>query len=433
MATLAALVGAGLLVQSALKERRAHLAVWSAALVLMGLGLAGMALGSFAGFSGPAFRLSAVTAGLLAPLCTAVGLIELAAKPVQVRFAARLVGVSYGLVALVVLLLDPLSTKKQDSGLPNPGDAYGPLPGTLLTGATVLTVLALIAGVATTVVRTQKRDKAAYPLMLPAALATVAGMINVIAVGWLPGLLKIVGLAAAAGLIFFAASKTTAESADSDEDDRHDEAGSTAPRGATGPHDYGSADQEAEDEMAFDPPHRPQQPPRNTQGMRRPEPPQPPLPPQGGRHTGQRPMPPQPPAGPPTQAMPPMQSTGPVAPDDWFATPPPPQPQPPTGPYGQIVVYTLLDGREQAFDRQVNQLIGEAVRAEDGILIFTCHEVEGAPTQRISYQLFRDRASYNEHQGRPYVHRFHGESRTHVLATNVIDLKLTGGSLPVLR
>ncbi|WP_148086247.1 putative quinol monooxygenase [Actinocorallia herbida] len=417
MATLAALVGAGLLVQSTLKERRAHLAVWSGALVLTALGLAGMALGSFGGFSAGAFRLMAVTGGLLAPLATAVGLIELTAKPVQVRFAARLVGISYGLVALVVLVLDPLSTSSTpESGLPNPGDVYGVLPGSLLTGATVLTVLALIAGVATTVVRTQNRDKSAYPLMLPAALATVAGMINVIAVGWLPGLLKIVGLAAAAGLIFFAASKTTAESAEDDAEDAE-------------------AEQEAEDEMAFDPPHRPhQQPPRNTQGMRRPEPPQPPMPPQqGGRHTGQRPMPPQPPAGPPTQAMPPMQSTGPVAPDDWYATPPPQPAQPPMGPYGQIVVYTLLDGREQAFDRQVNQLIGEAVRAEDGILIFTCHEVEGAPTQRISYQLFRDRASYNEHQGRPYVHRFHGESRTHVLATNVIDLKLTGGSLPVLR
>ncbi|GAB2820030.1 hypothetical protein GCM10022221_17400 [Actinocorallia aurea] len=416
MATLAALVGAGLLVQSTLKERRAHLAVWSGALVVMALGLAGMALGSFAGFNAAAFRLWAATGGLLAPLCAAVGLLELTAKPVQVRFAARLVGISYGLVALVVLVLDPLSTKVPDSGLPNPGDAYGVLPGSLLTGATALTVLALIAGVATTVVRTQKRDKSAYPLMLPAALATGAGMINVIAVGWLPGLLKIVGLAAAAGLIFFAASKTM--TAESDEDGPDTE-----------------AEQEAEEEMAFDPPHRPhQQPPRNTQGMRRPEAPQPPLPQQGGRHhTGQRPMPPQPPAGPPTQAMPPMQSTGPVAPDDWFATPPPQPTQPPMGPYGQIVVYTLLDGREQAFDRQINALIGEAVRAEDGILIFTCHEVEGAPTQRISYQLFRDRASYNEHQGRPYVHRFHGESRTHVLATNVIDLKLTGGSLPVLR
>ncbi|MCD0452243.1 antibiotic biosynthesis monooxygenase [Actinocorallia sp. API 0066] len=420
VATSAALVGAGLLVQSALKERRAHLAVWSAGLVLMGLSLAAMALGSFAGFTPFAFRVMALTGGLLAPLCAAVGLIELVARPVQVRFAARLVGISYGLVALVVLILDPLSTAKQDLGVPNPGDAYGVLPTALLTGATGLSVLTLLGGLTTAVVRTQKRDKSAYALMLPAGLAAVAGMINVIAVGWMPGLLKIVGLAAAAGLIFFAASNTT--TAEPDEDDEDDESG--------------EAEQEAEDEMAYEPPyehpHRPHQPPRqNTQGMRRPEPPQPPPPP--GRHTGQRPLPPQPPAGPPTQAMPPMQSTGPLAPDDWFASPPPPPQQPPAGPYGQIVVYTLLDGREQAFDRQVNQLIGEAVRAEEGILIFTCHEVEGAPTQRISYQLFRDRAAYNAHQGRPYVHRFHGESRTHVLATNVIDLKLTGGSLPVLR
>ena len=45
----------------------------------------------------------------------------------------------------------------------------------------------------------------------------------------------------------------------------------------------------------------------------------------------------------------------------------------------------------------------------------------------------RDREAFDEHQGRPYVHRFQAESRTHVLATNEIELKLTGGSLPVLR
>ncbi|WP_344836398.1 putative quinol monooxygenase, partial [Actinocorallia longicatena] len=123
----------------------------------------------------------------------------------------------------------------------------------------------------------------------------------------------------------------------------------------------------------------------------------------------------------------------PIVGDDWFAAPaPPPRPQP-SGPHGQIVVYTLLDGREQAFDRLANELARVATQNEPDILIYTFHEVEGAPTQRISYQLFSDREAHDEHQRQPYVARFAADSRTHVLATNVIDLKLTGGSLPFLQ
>ncbi|WP_460370381.1 putative quinol monooxygenase, partial [Actinocorallia lasiicapitis] len=124
---------------------------------------------------------------------------------------------------------------------------------------------------------------------------------------------------------------------------------------------------------------------------------------------------------------------GPIVGDDWFAAPAPPPRPAPSGPFGQIVVYTLLDGREQAFDRLANDLARTATQAEPDIMIYTFHEVDGAPTQRISYQLFADRESFEEHQARPYVARFAADSRAHVLATNVIDLKLTGGSLPFLQ
>ncbi len=445
VATLAALVGAGSLVNSALKDKRIHLWVWAAATGLEGLALAALAVGQFAGFSSPVFRLMAITGALLAPACVAVGAVELCVRAVQARFATRLIAISYSLVAVVVLLFDPLSTGSLDGGsVPHPGDAYGPLPGGLLIGSRALVIVALAAAAVTTVVRSQKRDKDAYDLMVPAAVAAGAGLVGLVAVGYLPGLLKTVGMATAAGMVWFAAWRTldTADGADDEAEEpaRNEQAGRAregrAARNGRVPRTERRDPQdmkEAEDEMAYEPP-RPHRARPDPHGMMRPEPPQPPQPPMPPRHTGSRPLPPQPPQAVPPQGPPTTQMPGPVG-DDWFAPAPPQPPQPSRimGPYGQIVVYTLLDGREQAFDRQVNQLIGQAVQAEPGILIFTCHEVEGAPTQRISYQLFRDREAFDEHQGRPYVHRFQAESRTHVLATNVIDLKLTGGSLPVLR
>ncbi|MEO3785627.1 antibiotic biosynthesis monooxygenase [Actinocorallia sp. B10E7] len=434
VATLAALVGAGLLVQSALKDKRVHLWAWAAAAGLEGLALAAISIGCFAGFGGFTFRTMAITGALLAPICIAVGAIELCVKALQARFAARLIAISYSLVAVVILVLDPFANKTQlGKSVPDPGDVYGLLPGWLLTGAVVMVIVALASAAVTTVVRSQKRDKDAYELMVPSAVAVGAGLVNLVAVGYLPGLLKIVGLASAAGLVWFAAYRTAA--APDGEDDEVTEGRRSRDDRESRRERRDSEEKEAEDEMAYEPPRSHRARP-DTHGMMRPEPPQPPQPPLPPRHTtGARPLPPQPPQpAMPQQGPPTLHSTGPVVGDDWFASPPPPpQPSRIMGPYGQIVVYTLLDGREQAFDRQVNQLIGQAVQAEPGILIFTCHAVEGAPTQRISYQLFRDREAFDEHQVRPYVHRFQAESRTHVLATNVIDLKLTGGSLPVLR
>jgi quinol monooxygenase YgiN len=77
-----------------------------------------------------------------------------------------------------------------------------------------------------------------------------------------------------------------------------------------------------------------------------------------------------------------------------------------------------------------------AREVEPDTLIYLCHEVVNAPTQRIFYQLFRDRAALEAHQRLPQVRRFLNESRSHILVTNVIELKLGGsakvGSLPSL-
>jgi hypothetical protein len=44
--------------------------------------------------------------------------------------------------------------------------------------------------------------------------------------------------------------------------------------------------------------------------------------------------------------------------------------------------------------------------------------------QRIFYEIYRDRAAFERHEGQPYVKRFVTARRPCVLATNVIELRL---------
>jgi quinol monooxygenase YgiN len=101
------------------------------------------------------------------------------------------------------------------------------------------------------------------------------------------------------------------------------------------------------------------------------------------------------------------------------------------GACGQITVYTLLEGREDAFDRLAAELVKAARALEPETVIFACHEVVGGPTQRIFYQLFRDDTAFAAHRRQPHLQRFLAESRTHVLATNVIELRLGAAKVPL--
>jgi quinol monooxygenase YgiN len=72
-----------------------------------------------------------------------------------------------------------------------------------------------------------------------------------------------------------------------------------------------------------------------------------------------------------------------------------------------------------------------ALATEPDTLVFACHEVVGGPTQRIFYQLFRDESAFAAHRRQPHLQRFLAESRTHVIATNVIELKLGPAKVPL--
>ncbi|MQY06008.1 putative quinol monooxygenase [Actinomadura macrotermitis] len=382
LATLGALTATGLLVSRASKDRLLYLIAWSLTLVGISLALACMTVGFFAGFNGLLFRVVELGAALIAPMWLALGMVELIARPVQVRFAAWLFAVSYSVVALVIAVLDPLTSYKFAKALPPPSKVYQTLPLLLVDGAHVVAVLALVACAAVTALQASKRDQEAAELLIPVALVALAGVLVVTGTrGFLPGMLVPVLLGGAAGLVWYGAIRTIPV--------------------------YDDEDAEYEDEPAT--------------GYETPPPPPP------------QPAPaPQPqPAAPPASKRGELRFPEPASEELRF-----PDPAPPTSVdgfaaaaadpavCGQITVYTLLDGREEPFDRLAEALVQAARTAEPDTLISAVHEVVNTPTQRILYELFRDEAAFEAHRRQPHVQRFQAESRPHVLATNVIELRL---------
>jgi quinol monooxygenase YgiN len=369
-ATLGGLVSTGLLVMRTYNERRPHLVAWSVTVVGLTIALAAMAIGFVAGYSTPLFRAVEIGGALIAPVWLAVGVIVLISHFVQVRFAAWLGAISYSIVAVVVLLLDPV-IGSFDKSLPKPASHYNVLPASLLNVAHVVVVIALVVCAAVCALQARDRAREAYEYLLPIALVALAGVLIVMgAGGYLPGPLAALALGAAAGLVAFGGIRTAPDA--------------SAPKG------------EDSYEDSYEEPHT-----GYDQGL------------PGGTGPVARPAPAPPAYAPPAPPVAMPMSAPPAA--------------APTSPemYGQITVFTLLEGRQSAFDRQARDAIRAARDTDPDLVIYTCHEVVGAPTQRIFYQLFRDQAAFQDHQRMPYVLRFLGESRTHVLATNVIELKLS--------
>ncbi len=92
--------------------------------------------------------------------------------------------------------------------------------------------------------------------------------------------------------------------------------------------------------------------------------------------------------------------------------------------FGQITIYTLLDDRLGDFDRMTEQVVEQVRSLEPGTLVYIVHAVPTAPMQRILYEVYRDRAAYDEHMAQPYVAMYVAERRSMVLATNAIELGL---------
>ncbi|GAB2827862.1 hypothetical protein GCM10027176_35050 [Actinoallomurus bryophytorum] len=405
LAALAALGGAGLLLSRTLPDRRMYLLAWCGTLLALGITLVSMTIGFAAGFGPALLRSMELFGSLIAPLTLALGVVELIARTVQARFAARLIAVSYVIVAVVIILLDPIIGTFGKS-LPKVTGHYSSLPGLVLDGAHIFAVVSLVSCVAVTAVRGNRRDRQASDAMVTLAMVALAGVLTVAAMrSLLPGPLAPLVLGGAATLVWFGATRLLSGR----------------------PHDHDDEEPEPYEDMSRFRKQQYDEDGRYNPGpqSRRPNPgPQQPGPQQTGpQHTG--PQNPQQTGG---YDRPAYGREG-----QPFAPPPaqPPMGQFPAfmGQYGRIMIYTLFDGHGDAFDRLAAEVAHAVRQAEPGTLVYACHTVDNAPDQRLFYQLFRDANSVEAHTRQPHVQRFAREARAHVSGTNVIELTVSAGNI----
>jgi quinol monooxygenase YgiN len=83
--------------------------------------------------------------------------------------------------------------------------------------------------------------------------------------------------------------------------------------------------------------------------------------------------------------------------------------------FGLVVRFTVKDGAAADFDRLVEMTVPEIHKHEPGTLVYAAHEVEGEPNSRIFYELYRDRAAFDEHEHQDHTRRFLSE-REHYLS-----------------
>ena len=420
LATLAALGGAGLLLSRTLPDRHVHLLAWCGTLLALGVTLGAMTIGYAAGFGPALLRAMELFGSLIAPLTLALGVVELIARTVQARFAARLIAASYVIVAVVIILLDPIIGTFGKS-LPKVTGHYSSLPGLVLDGAHLFAVVSLVSCVAVTAVRGNRRDRQAAEIMITLAMVALAGVIIVAVMrSYLPGPLAPLALGGAAALIWSGATRLPsgrphdhdqAEPEPYDQMSRHHQQPYDDGRHHTGPHaarrrnapdpdyDTGGYDTGGYNTGGYPAGH-------NTGGHST-----------GGYNTG-------------------GYNTGgyDTGPRPGFAPAPggpAPMPQVPQvmGQYGRIMIYTLIDGHADHFDRLAAEVAHAVRQVEPGTLVYACHTVDNAPNQRLFYQLFRDANSVEAHTRQPHVQRFAQEARAHVSATNVIELTVSAGNI----
>ena len=101
-----------------------------------------------------------------------------------------------------------------------------------------------------------------------------------------------------------------------------------------------------------------------------------------------------------------------------------------TTPFALVVRFTVRAGSEEAFDRLVTQTASGIREREYDTLIYACHTVEGQPRQRIFYELYRNRAAFEQHEAHEHVRRFLAERTALLESTEVDFLELQDGKTP---
>lgn len=97
--------------------------------------------------------------------------------------------------------------------------------------------------------------------------------------------------------------------------------------------------------------------------------------------------------------------------------------------FGLVVRFTLEPGHEESFDALVTETVDGIRSHEPGTLVYASHQLDDQPAVRIFYELYRDRAAFEEHERQPHTRRFLAEREQHVAAVAVDFMHLLEGKI----
>src|SRR6266568_1540988 len=89
--------------------------------------------------------------------------------------------------------------------------------------------------------------------------------------------------------------------------------------------------------------------------------------------------------------------------------------------FGLVVRFTLKDGATADFDRLMEMTVPEIHRHEPGTLVYAVHQVDGEPNTRIFYELYRDRAAFDEHERQEHTRHFLAERERYLSGPPQVD------------
>jgi|SRR5215469_16764508 len=98
--------------------------------------------------------------------------------------------------------------------------------------------------------------------------------------------------------------------------------------------------------------------------------------------------------------------------------------------FGLSVRFTCRDLESaEGFDKLVADTLPQIKQHEPGTLVYAVHShsVEGKPLERIFYELYRDRAAFDAHEGQAHTRRMLAERQEFLASVNVDFLALLDG------
>lgn len=82
--------------------------------------------------------------------------------------------------------------------------------------------------------------------------------------------------------------------------------------------------------------------------------------------------------------------------------------------FGLVVKFRLLAGHGEAFDALVAETVELIHWEEPETLVYLTHVEDGDPDSRVFYELYRDRAAFEDHEASGHVRRFLTEREAHL-------------------